>query len=148
MEQETAPPVIAGDHSDDDAQVLDDLVESQGFPIESDSLPQVSSEAPRVPKGVITRVIGSTLTMLSTWAPVLFLTADTRRRSVRIRMVSTTSTDYVRVGDDPGKLQSVGGSALVWSGQDTELAGHTGPVWVSAADAAGTVIVTVVAVTE
>jgi len=145
---DTGRATIAGDYTDDDANTLNTLVESDAEPptprdLPTDPLPPATTPKP------MTRLMTGTVIVQAGWAPILLLPADAKRLSLHVWAASDTATDCIRVSDDAGKVQSVGGSALIYSGQpDAFPPGHTGPVWVSAPDGTGPVTVTFIAVTN
>lgn len=143
---EIPPTLQTGDPFDDDPQVIDSLVNPAGPP-KRDELPrQETQRAPEVPKQ--TRMLTGNATIDATWSPVLLLPADPLRLSLQLWAASDTATDYVRVADDPSKVQSLSGSALLYSAMQSAAFDHTGPVWVSCPDATGPVRVSYLAVTR
>lgn len=140
-------PTIAGDTTDDDGQVINSL--TQG-----DATPPIPTELPTVDLGItikappMTRLMTGSMVVPNTWAPVMILPADPNRKTLKIRVQSATATDYIRVSDDPGKLQFANLSYLGYISLPVELDGHTGPVWLSAPDGTGPVTVTYAAVTS
>ena len=141
-------PTIAGDYTDDDAEVMESLTRDAATPpsgpeLPTEPLPPVTASKP------MTRLMSGTVIVQAGWAPILLLPADPNRKSLRVWCASNTATDYIRVSDDAGKVQSVGGSALLYSGQPAAFPDfHTGPVWVSAPDGTGPVTVSFIAVTD
>lgn len=152
---ETAPPRanLAGDAHDDDAQILDDLVESHAEPPTPEQRP-IEPIAPVVSRArPITRLVTGSIALQKTWDPQLILPADPNRTSLQLWAASNTATDFARLADDAGKVQSLGACALLYSGMLltfplTAPGTHTGPVWVSCPDATGPVTVSFIAVTS
>jgi len=148
MTESTQPPTLAGDHADDDGQVIADLLDPADA-IDADDLPTRVGPRPSVPVVPrLTRIMTQTLAVQATWGPALLLPADPNRVRLSLWAASDTATDYARFSDDAGKIGAVSSSALIFSGQIVPVDGHTGPVWVSAPDAVGPVHVTAVAVTR
>jgi hypothetical protein len=140
-------PIIAGNLTDDDGQVINSLVEDMAEPPAAKLLP-VATTVPPVPVKPVMRLLTLTWNVLPGWPPSLLLPADPDRTALRIDVNSATATDVIRIADDAGKVQSVGGSALIYSGKDIPFnSAYTGPVWVYAPDAVGPVTVSVTAVT-
>jgi len=148
------PPQLAGDYHDDDAAILDSQVESHAAPPTPAQLPQIPHPTPLAGPAPITRLLTGSLAFDKTWnAPQLLLPADPNRSSLQLWAASDTATDYARLGDDAGKVQNKGSSALLYSGQlltfPLTLPGaHTGPVWAWCPDATGPVTVSFIAVTR
>lgn len=142
-------PHIAGNYKDDDAEVLDNLVEAEANPPAPEEMPLVPIDKPIEPPK-ITRLISNTFTVDKAWAePTLLLPADPNRKSLSIRVTSTTATDVVNVADEKNKAQSAGTSYSVQaSAVALDLSNHTGAVWVYAPNLAATAVVTCVAVTS
>lgn len=149
MAQAPTRPVVLvlGNLEDDDWRVIDSLVESASEPPRPENRPMVA-QAPEPTVPVQTRMLTGTMAVASDWAPVLLLPSDPYRESVQIWAASDTATDYIRVADDPGKLQSSRGTALVYSAMQTMPFTHTGPVWASCPDATGPVTISFLAVTR
>lgn len=149
MEAPTPPPVLAGttNPDDPDARVIDSLIEQHAEPPTPAELPQTATEPSNVPRP-LSRLLTGTLLLLPTWEPQLILPGDLRRQSIRLRIASATAADTVRMSDDSGKVQTVGGSHVLYAG-DTVLMDdvHTGPVWLYAPDAVGPVTVSYAVVT-
>lgn len=131
-------PAISGDLHDDDAQIMDDQIESQAEPPTPPQLPTqtkpIAETTARPAK--ITRLVTANLTVQSTWDAVLLLPADPNRTSLTLYATSETATNWIRWADDPGKLQTLTGAAKLYSGQLITLGDptHTGPVWVYGPD--------------
>jgi len=142
----TGVPIIAGNFPDPDARVLDSLIESQAEPAK---LTPAAPTLPHVRTEPMTRLMTGTIAMQPLWPAYPLVPADSRRTGLRIRVSSATAPDAIRLSDDAGKVQTFGGSALIYAG-DTYFseAQHTGPVWVSCPDAIGPVIVSFIAVTK
>jgi hypothetical protein len=145
---DTGRVTIAGDYTDNDAAVIDSLVESHAQPPEPVTQPTMPLVV-AVPPKPMTRLMVGSIAVQAGWAPVLLMPADPNRINLQLWAASDTSTDYARVSDDAGKVQSKGGSALLYSGQllKFQVGTHTGPVWVYAPDGTGPVTVSFIAVT-
>ena len=91
----------------------------------------------------------STFILAAAGVPVMLLPGYAGRLAVKLWAASNTATDYIRISDDPGKVQSVMGSVLLYSGMDLDLeAVHTGPIWGYFGEGTGPITVHVMAVTE
>jgi hypothetical protein len=144
-------PVIAGDPTDDDAAILDRLVESRAQPPTPDREPVTPISKTPLPHKPMTRLMTTTLAIDKAWLPTLILPADPNRVSLQMWAASDTATDFVRISDDPGKVQSLGGCAQVYSGQWLQFpfpGTHNGPLWAYAPDGTGPIKLHVIAVTE
>jgi len=138
-----------GDTQDDDSSVLEYLTSDKAEPPLPDELPLSHDTIPLVTPKLATRLMTASIALDKTWAPYLLLPKDVNRTTIQIWAASDTPTDYVRISDDAGKLQSKFGSALLYSGQLLEFhSAHTGPLWVSCPDAIGPVTISVIAVTS
>jgi len=140
-------PPIAGDVHDDDARVLDSLVESHAEPPTVREQPTAPVEALRQPEPE-TRLLTGTVTLLPGWDAMPLLPADASRTALTVSAYSTVSGEAIRLADDRGKLFSPSQSFMVR--HEASFSGpHTGPVWIVADPAAtGTLTVTYVAVTK
>lgn len=145
----------AGDRGDDDAAIMDTMIESHAEPPKpADKPTQDKPPAETTAKAQpLTRVLAATLTLpaATTWDAVLLMPADPNRVNLTLYALSEYTSNYLRWSDDPGKVQSVGTSARLYSGQQLTFAGgtHTGPVWVYAPDIANSPItVEAIAVTR
>lgn len=147
---EFTPPTLAGNHADDDPQVLDSLVQQAAEPPKPDALPTERPDPIMPEPPPVTRLLTGMMNIQKAWnAPTLLLPADPRRKSLRLILSSTTATDYVRVSDEQNKVQSVSGSLIVpVYGGGVDLGAHTGPVWVYAPDISSVATISHVAVTE
>ena len=142
------PPVIAGDHKDDDAEVIDNLVESKAEPPTPEERPKAKANRLEKPKP-ISRLMTGTQNVDKAWAsPTLLLPSDPNRKSLHVSVISATSTDIVRFSDEANKCSSLltSGVVPVYAG-GVDLSGYTGALWVHAPDAAATVTVSYLAVT-
>jgi hypothetical protein len=140
-----APRLNTGDPNDDDGPVIDSLlieVDNPPEPLPDASVdPQRSEVRPRKTG----RLLTLTHTLLPGWDPVQVGWADPDRKTFRIQVVGTTTTDFVRFADDASKLSSDTTCARVYAsaaGTRIDLDNHTGPIWVKPDadnDAAGVV---------
>jgi len=138
-----------GNTQDDDAAVFESYTEDKAEPPLPDELPLTNKSIPLVSPKIATRLMTASISLDHSWPPYLLLPKDTNRTTIQIWAASDTPTDYVRISDDAGKLQSKFGSALLYSGQAIEFnSAHSGPLWVSCPDANGPVTVSVIAVTS
>ncbi len=148
MSEPTAPMLFAGNPEDDDGIVIDSLVQEMDTTPAPDQMPVESGQTVPVserPKTTTLMYSGYTL-LPNTFDPVQILTADPNRKALIIRATSSTVTDSIRIADDPGKMMEPTGALNGMSGRlpvgnDENFTGHTGPVWVSAKDAAASVLI-------
>lgn len=138
---EFTPPVIAGNPHDDDAEILDNLVESKAEPPTPAQEPTARVN-PLDKAPVITRTITETINVDPAWGPVQLLPSDANRRALHITAASDTATDYVLIADDKGRLASSFAGFALAAGGFVDLNAHTGSVWV-VPNAANTSVVTV-----
>lgn len=145
-------PTIAGDSHDKDAETLDSMYRDAANPPAAITLP-VESNIPLIRPKPISRIMSGRMTIAPTDAPVPLLPADPNRTHLVVRMFTTVATDSLRLADDPGKLQAPANqlSQQCYSIYPTfayDNNEHSGPVWVSAADASAAVVVSWAATTE
>lgn len=148
-----SPPLHTGDPHDDDARVIDSLVESEARPPTPEKLPQEKNPEVRPPEVPATRLVTSSIvfpaTAGGTWDAVQLFPADPKRIGLRLSVMSATATDYVRFADDAGKLFADTSSFLLQAGGTGSIdIAHTGPVWVKLATGTGPVTVSGMAVTH
>lgn len=140
-------PTIAGDAHDDDAEVLNRLVESHAEPPTPEQEPKAPYHVLHKPKP-ITRLMSGWINVDKSWpVPTQILPADPNRKSLRITVMSSTSTDVVQVSDEQNRAQSTSAALVPVYAGGLDLSGYTGPVWIFAPNAAGIVTVSFVAVT-
>ena len=132
LEPTQATPLRLGDTTDDDAQVLDSLVQSEHEPPEvTDAITPALAPDPVLAKRP-TRLIAGTISIPATWlVPTLLLPEDLNRISLMIT-VDTVAPAYVEIGDNPSNLV---GRIYLTPEPTVILPGHTGAVWVSTANA-------------
>ena len=144
-------PTIAGNPHDKDAETLDSMYRDAANPPAAITLP-ISENINLIQPKPITRIMSGRITMQNTDAPVPILPADPNRTHLVVRVFSATPGDSIRLADDPGKLQ-LPAAALsqqcysIYPAFAYDNNEHSGPVWVSALDAAGPVVVTWAATT-
>jgi len=140
-------PVIAGDLHDNDADVIDNLVESHAEPPTAVEQPREAVTALRQPEPE-TRLMTGTVSLVQGWDPILLLPADPMRSALTVNAYSTTPGEVIRLADDRGKLFTASQSFSVR--HEAAFSGpHTGPVWIFPDPAAaGSLTVTFVAVTK
>lgn len=143
-------PEIAGDVRDDDAAVINSLVESHAEPPTPAEMPLKAPLDRTIDPPKITRMISNTINIDKTWpVPTLLLPADPNRKSLTIRVASTTTTDVVYLADEQNKAQNASTSFVLAPATTTvDLSAHTGAVWIYAPLLAATALVTAVAVTS
>lgn len=138
-------PLVVGDVTDDDAEVIDSLVQQAPEPPAPVVEPIAST--PLVTPTVPTRLLSTRQLVDPAWpTPTLLLPADKTRKSLSVKVTSpaNTATDGVVVMSD---VRNGEGLALVCHGTLLTLDHHTGDVRVKANGAAA-VYVDVWSVTE
>ena len=114
---EDRPVVLAGDTTDDDGQVLDDLFKPEDpWGLAPSELPRGPRETLHAPRP-LTRLITATFPNIrASQGSVMILPPDPDRISLTITVttVATDSAAYVRLSDDLGKTQMDQGAAGVY----------------------------------
>jgi len=137
MDDNIAPPVLAGDYTDDDSQVIDSYfreatVDPQNYPR---TAPTTTLDAPRDLGAA--RLLTSTLHLRSSFGAVQILPADPQRKRLYI-IVQPETADYgvnVRLGDDPSKLYFDSSAMLQWPSPNMcWYDDYTGPLWAAVAN--------------
>jgi hypothetical protein len=140
-----------GDTRDDDATILDRLVESHAEPPTAEKLPFAVPEPLHRPRP-LTRLITGSIDLQPGWSPMQLLPADPDRESLVISAYSYAQTpgiEHVLISDDAAKVSSIGGAFILYHGQGTDKSlSHTGPVWVYGIDLGWYMRVTYMAVTK
>jgi len=128
LEPTQATPLRLGDTTDDDAQVLDSLVQSEHEPPEvTDAITPALAPDPVLAKRP-TRLIVGTLFSYATWlTPTMILPEDLNRISLTVT-VDVSAGDYFEVGDSPNNMAARIYTTAV---PTVILPGHTGAVYVS-----------------
>jgi len=129
-EHDSSRPNLAGDQDDNDAAILDSLVESQAEPPTPGQKPTVRL-SPRSDPLPITRLMTGSVKMLTGFLPIMLLPSDAKRKRLTIRVQSATAADYAIFSDDAGKVQYESGAAPCYQSVPLTLDDHTGPVWVA-----------------
>src|SRR6187551_954560 len=101
---EYGAPTLAGDHSDDDGQVIDSLF------VEVDTPPTPPADTPAITHRTMPRRTNQLiegfqvidLNNLNT--PMRLLNADPDRKDTIVRVNCTVATDSIRIADEPSKL--------------------------------------------
>lgn len=138
-------PILAGDLTDDDGQVLDSLVQQAPEPPSPKEQPKAPLQ-PLAKTRTKTRLLTQTLRLSPTMGAVQLLVADEDRKSITLSThVEGAGTTVVRVGDDQSKVFADMGAYLIYPNttDDTAFAGHNGPLYVSASDTDPNAVVTV-----
>jgi hypothetical protein len=137
---------LAGDHSDDDGQALDDyFMPNPGGPVSYDTL--LNDEGPTLP--ATTRLLSRSLRLQpnadgSQSDAVQLLPADPNRTTCLIYVTVTTAGE-LRFGSD--KTDCLFGPSLL-TGVTFDISGHTGAVWAVHLGLTGTSDVRLVTVTK
>lgn len=154
-ETDNSQRAIAGDYKDDDARVIDSLIEAEANPPTDEEKPlEPIRERPAVGSRPINRLLSNTLRIDPSWGPQLLLPADPFRQSVNINVSAVAEgADTVMIADDAGKIQGgITAGAFILTTGSQSLGGYTGPVWAVAVARSGgvagaPVLVTACAVT-
>lgn len=146
--------LYTGDISDDDADVIDKLVQQNASPPTPEEMPQQPGihvpiqDRPARPKRLITGTI--TLAAAAGTVPVQILWQDLHRCGLLLFVYSATATDSITVSDDVTKTGGSGTtqqSASISPAHDpVKLDDYTGPLYVAAET--GTVKVSWIAITS
>lgn len=118
-------PLNTGDVYDDDAQVIDDLVEQQAEPAKP--LPDVMVTDVVKRPTPITRLQTGRQLVETGWEAVLILPPDEFRKSIELAMNSEDATDVIYLGSD---AQSARNGGSMYQANPLSLPGYTGAVWV------------------
>lgn len=129
-QQDYGRPTLAGNPKDNDAAILNSLVESHAEPPTREALPTVRL-SPRVDPPPITRLMTGAVNLLVGYLPIMLLPSDAKRKRLTIRVQSATPADYALFSDDAGKVQAQGSAAVCYQAVPLTLDDHTGPVWVA-----------------
>lgn len=142
-------PDIAGDSDDDDATVIDNLVEQSAEPPKPADRPTTDVEALTAPKPA-TRLITGTITLNTDWSGAeLILPADPNRTQVSLTVSSASGNVDVYIADEKDKAGTNLSAILPETGDALKIDGHTGAIWATAVgDAATTARISWVAVTR
>lgn len=117
-------PLQTGDPFDDDAQVIDDLVQPQANPVPP--LPDEMTTPDTARPERITRMQTGRITLQSGWDPFQALPPDPFRKSLQIAMDSAAATDAIYMASSSDDARN-GGS--LFQANPISPAGHTGAVW-------------------
>lgn len=121
---ESFAPLQLGNIEDDDADIIDDLVEQQAEPPKP--LPdEMVVETVKRPTPV-TRLQTGRQVIRTGWESVQIIPKDEFRKSLQIAINSALATDSLYIGSDPQDAHN-GGS--VFQANPLTLWDHTGPVW-------------------
>lgn len=135
------PPVLAGDHADDDGAVIDSFLTETDAPPPAPTTVNVG-KIDDTPKAG-TRINAWTVALDPAWpTPPMVLPQNLRRKELTITVVSATDSDLVVVASDPRDLMTPtnGYSALtVYARNPWSSFCHTGPVYLKADVSAVTV---------
>jgi len=138
LKGETRSPNLAGDPHDDDAQYIEELVDTNSFPV----IPPTGAmvEPPAQPVKAQDRLL-SGFQIFNSDITFLLLPADPWRKSLNMYMpVASDGNDRVLVADEKSKLElpaatyvlSRSGQAWLVTTVMTAIDSYTGPVWVRA----------------
>jgi hypothetical protein len=126
-------PELAGDWKDDDAQVIDDLVAQSPNPTEGELDTVVVNKEQFVKRPTPTQNVSGTFVFdaNSTGSIIRALPYQPTRRMLYIAVIGATSTEYVSLADDQGKLNS-SAALRIYPSRDLTDTESTGPIWMSA----------------
>lgn len=118
-------PLNVGDIHDDDAEIIDDLIEQQAEPPKP--LPDIMVTPTEKRPTPVTRLQTGRQDLFTGWEPVMVLPKDEFRRTVTISTNSAAGTDAVYIGSDP---QTARNGGAVFQANPISLHEYTGAVWV------------------
>lgn len=142
-------PNIAGDHSDDDAQYVDELYRVNPDGVPTAELPQGHPVAnfASPPKGK-NRLLGFTKTLPRAGGPYLVFPADSNRSQLLLYLTDDSgylSDNKDLLSSDAGRQQCF----LVESFTPWDIANYTGAVWIASESSdAGNITIAALSVTE
>jgi hypothetical protein len=142
MSEPTYTPLVVGDIHDDDPDVLASMVGIVSDSPAPEDLPYVAGaqvspkRRRRRPSPLLTGYYSLDPSFIGA---TMILPADSYRTSLTVRVSSPSgsTTDYVSVSDDAGKVAVPNGSGRLYSGHALSVDTHTGPLWVAAWGNAG-----------
>lgn len=149
LDLEFTRPNIAGDSRDDDAAVVNSLVESHAEPPSPEQRPHAKVDVPLTQPVKKSRLLSTTFVVpvASAWDPIQAQPADAKRMHLIIVVVSTVATDYIRFADDKDKLAFLSSSHILPVGRHV-ISDFTGHAWFGVPDATGALTVSFASVTE
>jgi len=118
-------PLHTGNIADDDAQVIDDLVQPQANP-PAPVPDEMTIEVVKRPTPVTRLQTGRQL-LLTGWEATQILPSDEFRQQLVLSLNSSDVTDSVSVGSH---AQSARNGGVVFQANPLYLRDYTGPVWV------------------
>jgi hypothetical protein len=154
LETSTFETLFVGDTSDDDAHVIDSLVQE----VDSPPTPIIEAIAPsalETPKKIGRLLTGAIVFDVNVTAPVQIAPADANRKEIRFDGLSFNATpgqtDFIAISDDIGKVNTPFTSAWrLRSGKSHTIDDYTGAIYAfpGAGIATNSFEVTWVSVTE
>lgn len=134
MSDPTFVALNTGDTKDDDAQVIDSLVQQEADPPAPDDMPLVRTHTVRVTPAAPTRFIpAGFMSVDPAWTqPILLVPSALKRLHVLLRVgVTAAGTDYLEVTDEIGRAAGrIYGSTTIQQQQTFD--DWTGALWVRA----------------
>lgn len=125
---EPAPTYLnTGDVNDDDAEILDNLIESDAVPPTPDELPIVRGPETPVYAPKPTRLLTHTAKYQSSAGPVMVVPEDPRRQHLVIHVHG--SNDIFLSQDRSMLTMGMSGAFVVAAPGTLELPGYTGALW-------------------
>lgn len=139
-----------GDTQDDDSIVLGELVQQETEPPDIAESIAPSLAPDYTPAQRPTRILSGTVLVEPLWpTPTMILPVDLNRKSFCIFLRTVDAAHYIRISDDPQKLeQDYGAGRITGTFLQPMFDGHTGPIWVTARGSTVAVRVSWWAVTE
>ena len=131
-------PFETQDKKDDDAIVIDQLVQETNAPADIHGAIEPVLPDTKVKPASVTRIISQTYQVYIGNPPVRLLTEDVKRVACRLKVYSLNDTpanitrqDYIIINDEAGKISSgaTGINIVCHHNQEVDLDGHTGAVW-------------------
>lgn len=146
------PEMYFGNVADDDAEVIDNLIESDPTPPEAQDLPYTKGPDVPVPvaKKVIARLVSETRNYPASTAPVQVLAEDPNRKVFHLTIFGAEVD--AAIADNPNALTQAMSTCFIIAAPGTlDLSDYTGPLWIKAApdsDPSKTLSFSILAVTD
>lgn len=132
----------------DQARIIDSLVESHAQPPERKEMP-FDPVTPKIKPKPADRLLTGTQTINLGDPPFQIAPMSALRKHMRLTCRSNTATDFIRIADDPGKLQMISAAGTIVVGiESVDLPDYTGPIWISLSEGTGPVTVTWIIIAE
>jgi hypothetical protein len=144
-----AERALAGDHFDDDAEVLDSRLAGPDEIFPQSAGPYDDEPTPKMPSvHAVTQLLAQTYALNAAWDPVFLLPADPDRKTLVITVRDMTAPETCRLASDRANLMPTNSNCLSVGNGIYDLSGHTGPLYLYAPDAVSGGTISLVAVTS